>query len=73
MSREVMEELKRGEELLNGEVNQLNNQMNLVMQVLFRREGNPSPCQQLAYPIPQIQQPWMMPPQQNQHHYPRHQ
>lgn len=60
-SQEAIEELNRGQELLKEEVNKLRTQMNLVVQVLLRRQGNPPSCQLHAYPSPQIPQPQAIP------------
>src|SRR4051812_41436478 len=67
MSQETMEELKKDQKLLREEVNQLQTQMNLVIQILLEREGNPSLCQPHARPTSQTSQPWVIPPLQQQH------
>jgi hypothetical protein len=63
MSQEVMEELKEGQKLLKEEVNRLKTQMNLIIQILLRKEGDPLPDSPKAYKAPQ---PWVIPPSQQQ-------
>jgi hypothetical protein len=55
MTQETVEELRKDQELLKEEVNHLKTQMNLIIQILIAREGNPSSIQPQAYPAPQIQ------------------
>jgi hypothetical protein len=63
MSQETVEELRKGQELLKEEVNQLKTQMNLIIHILLGKEGNTSSCQPQDFTAPQ---PWVIPPSQQQ-------
>jgi cell division protein FtsB len=56
---EAVEELRKGQDSLKEEVNQLKTQMSLVIRVVLRGEGDPSPNSSRAYTIPQ---PWVISP-----------
>jgi hypothetical protein len=61
VSQDALEELKKGQELLKEEVNQLKSQMSLIIQILLKGEDNSTLCLPHAYPAPQTPQPWMIP------------
>ncbi|KAK2382525.1 hypothetical protein QL285_070055 [Trifolium repens] len=63
MSQEAVEELRKGQELLKEEVNQLKIQMSLITQILLKGEGDHFSNSPQAYTAPQ---PWVIPPSQLQ-------
>ncbi|MCH85686.1 gag-pol polyprotein [Trifolium medium] len=63
MSQGTVEELRKCQELLKEEMNHLKTQMNLIIQILLRKEGDHSSSSLQAYTTPQ---PWVIPPSQQQ-------
>ncbi|KAK2396167.1 hypothetical protein QL285_057834 [Trifolium repens] len=69
MSQETVEKLKEGQELSKEEVNRLKTQMNLIIQIILRKEGDPSSSSPQVYTAPQ---PWVIPPSQQKPCQQRH-
>lgn len=64
MSQRVIEELQMGQQILREEVRQLRTQLDLVMQLLTRREGSQPSSQPQLYSAPQTLPSRVTPPQQ---------
>lgn len=64
MSQRVIEELQMGQQILREEVRQLRTQLDLVMQLLTRREGSRPSYQPPMYSVPQTIPSRETPPQQ---------
>lgn len=64
MSQREIEELRMGQQVLREEVRQLRTQLDLVMQLLTRRESSQPPYHQQLYLSPQMPPSWVTSPQQ---------
>ena len=71
MSQRVIEELQMGQQILREEVRQLRTQLDLVMQLLTKKESSQSPYQQPVHLTPQMQPLGVTSPPQQQ--FPRQQ